>query len=80
MFWEIGDYTWCAPGLPDDGIVNAEDLTHVSIRFGCIEGIDPLYDPCADFNSDGVIDTKDMSNCAFHLLWQRTYPTPIKLK
>jgi ABC-type transport system substrate-binding protein len=74
MFWEIGDYSWCSPALPDDGIVNGADLTYVSLVFGCMQYIDPCYDPCADFNSDGIVDTRDISNCAFHLLWQRTYP------
>jgi ABC-type transport system substrate-binding protein len=71
MFWEIGDYT-----KSTDGIINVVDLTYVSFVFGKIKDVDPEYDAQADFNSDGIIDTKDVSECSFHLLWQRTYASP----
>jgi ABC-type transport system substrate-binding protein len=66
MFWEVGD-------VNRDGIINVIDLTIVSRRFGCFVG-DPCYDPDADFNSDCIIDFRDIANIAFHLLWQKVYP------
>jgi outer membrane protein assembly factor BamB len=66
MFWEVGDYN-------RDGIINVVDLVFVSFAFGSFQG-EPGYDPDADFNSDGIIDIRDITNCAFHLLWQREYP------
>jgi ABC-type transport system substrate-binding protein len=69
MFWQVGDYN-------RDGLVNVLDLTFVSFGFGCIEGLDPCYTTYidADFNEDGIIDTRDISNAAYHLLWQKEYP------
>jgi ABC-type transport system substrate-binding protein len=66
MFWEVGDHG-------EDGTVNVLDLTFVSFSFGLIEGLDPGFDPMADFNDDGIVDMKDVSNCAYHLLWQREH-------
>ena len=66
MFWEVGDYN-------KDGTVNIIDLTFVSFAYGSLVG-DPDYDVNADFNSDGIVDMRDLSNCAFHLGWQKTYP------
>jgi hypothetical protein len=66
MFWEVGDHG-------TDGVVNVLDLTFVSFSYGLIEGLDPGFDDMADFNDDGIVDMKDISNCAYHLLWQREY-------
>ena len=66
MFWEVGDAN-------KDGIVNVLDLTKVSFAFGCFIG-DPCYDPDANFNMDALVDMRDISNCAYHLLWQKEYP------
>jgi ABC-type transport system substrate-binding protein len=66
MFWEVGDHG-------KNGIVNVLDLTFVSFSYGLIEGLDPGFDPDADFNDDGIVDMKDISNCAYHLLWQKEY-------
>jgi hypothetical protein len=35
---------------------------------------DVCYDEDADFNEDGIVDTRDIYICAYHLLWQRTWP------
>jgi ABC-type transport system substrate-binding protein len=66
MFWEVGDQS-------KDGIVNVLDLTFVSFAYGYMVG-DPEYDPDADFNSDTIVDMRDMRTSAFHLLWQMEYP------
>jgi hypothetical protein len=69
MFWEVGDYD-------RSGLINVVDLTFVSFGFGCIQGLDPCYITYqeADFNEDGIIDTRDVSIAAYHLLWQKEYP------
>jgi len=67
MFWEVGDYS-------KDGVVNVVDLTFVSFAYGSIQGIDPGYDADADFNSDGIVDMRDIYTAAYHLLWQKEYP------
>lgn len=66
MFWEVGDYN-------RDAIVNIIDLTFVSFTFGSKMG-NPRYDSDADFNSDGIIDMRDMSTTAFRLSVQKEYP------
>ncbi len=70
MFWEVGDRN-------KDGVVNVVDLTFVSFAFGTNigDGIPP-FDPLADFNSDNWVNIADVSNCAYHLLWQREYVNP----
>jgi ABC-type transport system substrate-binding protein len=70
MFWEVGDRN-------KDGVVNVVDLTFVSFAFGTNigDGIPP-FDPQADFNSDNWVNIADVSNCAYHLLWQREYVNP----
>jgi hypothetical protein len=65
MFWEVGDYN-------TDGIVNVIDLTWTSFAFGTYY-LDPGYDAGADYNSDNWVNIADVSNCAYHLLWQREY-------
>lgn len=67
MFWQVGDYN-------KDGIINIIDITFVSFAYGCIDGSDPCYDVDADFNSDGIVDMRDLYNAEFHLLWQREHP------
>lgn len=67
MFWEVGDYS-------KDGVVNVVDLTFVSFAYGCIQGLDLCYDADADFNSDGIVDMRDIYTAAYHLLWQKEYP------
>jgi ABC-type transport system substrate-binding protein len=67
MFWQVGDQSW-------DGVVNVIDLTFVSFAFGCIEGLDPCYDPDADFNDDGIVDIRDIYIGSYHLLWQKEWP------
>ena len=67
MFWEVGD-------RDRNGVVDIIDLTFVSFAYGCIEGLDPCFDTDADFNSDGIVDMRDLYNAAFHLLWQKEYP------
>jgi len=64
MFWEVGDRN-------KDGIVNVIDLTWTSFAFGTNigDGIPP-FDPAADYNSDNWVNIADVSNCAYHLLWQ----------
>jgi ABC-type transport system substrate-binding protein len=76
MFWEVGDYTASTtkPGLPNDGKVNVIDLTFTCFAFGTIKGLDPNYDAAADFNSNNAVMIEDLSNCAYHLLWQKEYP------
>ena len=66
MFWEVGDYN-------RDAIINILDLTPVSLAFGSKMG-SPRYNPDADFNSDGIIDTRDLRTAAFRLSSQKEYP------
>lgn len=66
MFWEVGDYN-------RDGVVNVIDLTWTSFAFGSYKD-DPTYDADADYNSDDWVNIEDVSNCAYHLTWQRTWP------
>jgi hypothetical protein len=65
-FWEAGDYN-------RDAIGNIIDLAFVSLIFGSKMG-NPRYDPDEDFNSDGIIDMRDMRTAAFRLLVQKEYP------
>jgi hypothetical protein len=76
MFWQVGDYNL-------DGVDNVIDLTWTSFAFGTWGGNstvsppippDPGWDPQADYNTDNWVDMEDLSNCAYHLLWQRTWP------
>jgi ABC-type transport system substrate-binding protein len=67
MFWQVGDYS-------RDGLVNVLDLTFVSFAYGCIEGLDPCYDPDADFNDDSIVDLRDIYIAAYHSLWQKEGP------
>ena len=66
MFWEVGDYN-------RDALVNIKDLAFVSLTFGSKMG-NPRYDPDADFNSDGIVDMRDMGIAAFRLSVQKEYP------
>jgi ABC-type transport system substrate-binding protein len=66
MFWEVGDYN-------ADGVDNVIDLTWTSFAFGSYK-TDPTYDAAADYNTDDWVNIEDVSNCAYHLLWQRTWP------
>ena len=66
MFWKVGDYN-------RDGVINVIDLTFASFAYGCILG-DPCYDEDADFNSDLVVDMRDMYITAYHMLWQKEWP------
>ena len=75
MFWEVGDYTGHpAAAIPtNEGIVNVVDLTYVSFAFGSYMG-DPDWDVAADFNENLFVGIEDLSNVAYHLMWQREYP------
>jgi len=64
MFWEVGDHG-------KDGAITVLDLTFVSFSFGYMYPYDPEYDPDADFNSDDIVDMRDMRTSAFHLLWEK---------
>ncbi len=66
MFWEVGDYD-------KSGVVNVIDLTFVSFAYGCTI-IKPCYNAAADFNSDEIVDMRDIYIAAYHLLWQKEYP------
>jgi ABC-type transport system substrate-binding protein len=65
MFWEVGDQN-------KDGVVNAVDYSFVSLKFGLLK-TDPGYDASANFNNDDIIDMIDLSNCAYHVDWAKTY-------
>jgi hypothetical protein len=67
MFWEVGDYN-------RDALINVIDLAFVSFAYGSIQGIDPGYDPNADFNQDSIIDMRDVFTIGYHLNWQKEYP------
>ncbi len=66
MFWEAGDYN-------KDGLINVVDLVYVSLAYGSYQG-EPNYDPDADFNTDAVVDMRDLSTVTRHLAWKREYP------
>jgi len=66
MFWEVGDEG-------KDGLINVLDSFAVSVAYGCMIG-DECYNANADFNSDGIVDMDDLSNTAYHVLWQKEYP------
>jgi ABC-type transport system substrate-binding protein len=65
MFWEVGDQS-------KDGTVNAIDYQAVSTKFGLLK-TDVGYDATCNFNNDDIIDMIDLSNCAYHVDWARTY-------
>jgi len=65
-FYGIGDYN-------RDGVINVVDLTYVAFAYGTHES-DPDYDPDADFNQDGWVNMWDISNAAYHMLWQKEWP------
>jgi outer membrane protein assembly factor BamB len=68
MFWEVGDYN-------RNGIIDVSDLTYTSLAFGtCIMDGIPPFDPDADYDSDNWVNIGDISNCVYHLIWQKEYP------
>jgi len=58
-----------------DGYVDAYDRGIMGAKFGKFF-FDPLYDPNADVNSDGVIDVIDLSLANFHFGDLRENPVP----
>jgi len=65
MFWEIGDQT-------KTGTVDVVDLNAVSAAFG-YSPPDSHYDPNADFDTNAIVDMRDMRQSAFHLTLQKEY-------
>lgn len=65
MFWEVGDQS-------RDGLVDVVDLNAVSAAFG-YSPPGPPYDPNADFDTNNIVDMRDMRQSAFHLTWQKEY-------
>jgi len=65
MFWEIGDQT-------RTGVVDVVDLNAVSTAFGYSPPA-PQYDANADFDSNNIVDMRDMRQSAFHLTLQKEY-------
>jgi ABC-type transport system substrate-binding protein len=67
-FWQVGDQN-------TNGQVNVLDLTYTSLAFGTniMDGTPP-FDPDADYDSNNWVNIGDVSNCAYHLLWQREWP------
>jgi ABC-type transport system substrate-binding protein len=67
MFYEVGD-------VNRDGIINVLDLTECGRKYGILIYPPP---PCpCDLNGDGIVDMKEISTIAYHLLWQREYGDP----
>lgn len=69
MFWEVGDFF-------KDGTVEIVDLTYTAFSYGSIQGLDPNYDTRADYNSDSIVDMRDLYICGYHALWQKRHPYP----
>ncbi len=51
----------CNPDLNHDGIVNAQDLALFKIAYAAYNSSAHTYNPNADFNGDGKIDTADLA-------------------
>jgi len=66
MFWEVGDENY-------NGLVDVVDLTQVSFAYGRRIG-SPNYNSDADFDSNGIVDVRDLRTVAYHLDWQKEYP------
>jgi hypothetical protein len=59
----VGDIT--GPNGSPDGRVDTLDIGYAARRFMCTPS-NPLWDPAADINSDGVINMIDIGTVARH--------------
>lgn len=86
MFHEIGDvgqFPLPGPWNEPDGLIDVWDMTYLTFNFGYFwfepptdpdDQTDPGYRDYLDINSDGVIDTVDISSAAFYQGKQKEYP------
>jgi ABC-type transport system substrate-binding protein len=69
MCWSIGDHE-------RNGVVNVVDLTATTDSYGYKPG-DPQWDARCDYNSDNIVEMKDLSNCAYHQDWRESYDASV---
>lgn len=53
------------PDCTGDGVVNVADVSFISTRYGCIEGLDECYCLKADLTRDSIVDMRDL----YHILY-----------
>jgi len=69
MCWSIGDHE-------RNAVVNVVDLTATTDSYGYKPG-DDKWDSRCDYNTDLIVEMKDLSNCAYHQDWRESYDASV---